>query len=78
MEQYASHVDENLIRAKAHQLWVQRGCPQNSADEDWFEAERLLLTERGSGSADNPRAASKPDSLEKERAAPAPKGRRRA
>ena len=26
----------------AYQRWVERGCPQGSADEDWFEAEREL------------------------------------
>jgi hypothetical protein len=26
----------------AYSLWHQRGCPEGSADEDWFEAERQL------------------------------------
>ena len=32
----------NDIAALAHQLWEARGCPQGSADEDWFEAVRQL------------------------------------
>jgi hypothetical protein len=26
----------------AYSLWRQRGCPEGSAEEDWFEAERQL------------------------------------
>jgi len=26
----------------AYSLWQQRGCPEGSADQDWFEAERQL------------------------------------
>jgi hypothetical protein len=42
MREQTTHIDENAIRAKAHELWVQRGCPQNSAQDDWYQAERLL------------------------------------
>ena len=34
--------DENDVADRAYQRWVERGCPQGSADEDWFEAEREL------------------------------------
>jgi len=30
------------IAALAYQLWQDRGCPQGSSDEDWYEAERKL------------------------------------
>jgi hypothetical protein len=30
------------IVALAHQLWEARGCPDGSADEDWFEAVKQL------------------------------------
>ena len=30
------------IAALAHQLWVARGCPQGSPDEDWFRAAEEL------------------------------------
>jgi hypothetical protein len=26
----------------AYHLWEERGCPDGSADEDWFEAERRV------------------------------------
>jgi len=26
----------------AYQRWVERGCPQGSPEEDWFEAERQV------------------------------------
>lgn len=30
----------------AYQRWVERGCPQGSPDEDWFEAERARASGR--------------------------------
>jgi hypothetical protein len=30
------------IAALAHELWVARGRPEGSADEDWFQAARML------------------------------------
>ena len=34
-----SHED---IALKAYELWKQRGCPEDSAHQDWLEAERQL------------------------------------
>lgn len=45
MQEHTAHIDENAIRAKAHELWIKRGCPNGSADEDWYQAERLLRTQ---------------------------------
>jgi hypothetical protein len=42
MEQSPGKLDEDAIRAKAYELWLERGCPPGSAEEDWLEAERLL------------------------------------
>jgi hypothetical protein len=63
-------LDEEAIRAKAHQLWLDRGCPPGEADQDWFEAERLLRAEAAelaeseeqppSSSKARPRASSAP------------------
>jgi hypothetical protein len=30
------------IAALAHQLWLARGCPDGSPDEDWFRAAEQL------------------------------------
>jgi hypothetical protein len=30
------------IAALAHQLWIERGCPKGSPDEDWFHAAEQL------------------------------------
>ena len=30
------------IAALAHELWLARGCPAGSADEDWFQAVKQL------------------------------------
>jgi hypothetical protein len=32
----------------AYKRWVERGCPQGSPEEDWFEAENKLHLERRS------------------------------
>jgi hypothetical protein len=30
------------IAALAHALWQERGCPEGSAEEDWFNAEHRI------------------------------------
>ena len=35
-------LDEQDVADLAYQRWVERGCPQGSADLDWLEAEREL------------------------------------
>lgn len=32
----------NDIAALAYQLWQDRGCPEGSAEEDWFQAAEIL------------------------------------
>ena len=34
------------IQELAYRLWHDRGCPHGSAEEDWLEAERQLLSKR--------------------------------
>jgi hypothetical protein len=34
------------IQARAYKLWVSRGCPGDSADEDWFLAAKQLRDSR--------------------------------
>ena len=34
------------IAALAYQLWQERGCPEGSAEEDWYEAQRKLQASR--------------------------------
>ena len=34
--------EERTTEALAYQLWIQRGCPIGSDQEDWYEAERQL------------------------------------
>jgi len=42
----ASHAptitNDDAIRTLAHELWLKRGCPIGSPEEDWFQAERAL------------------------------------
>ena len=33
---------EQDVAELAYQRWVERGCPQGSPEEDWFEAESAL------------------------------------
>ena len=38
----ADSVSHSDIARLAHQLWEQRGCPEGSPEEDWYEAEMKL------------------------------------
>ena len=40
-----AHSTEQDVAERAYRRWVDRGCPQGSPDEDWFEAERELLSQ---------------------------------
>ena len=42
MTQLQTPIEEDLIREKAHELWLERGCPDGTPDEDWYRAEQLL------------------------------------
>jgi hypothetical protein len=35
-------VEEQDVATLAYRRWLERGCPQGSPQEDWFEAEREL------------------------------------
>lgn len=37
-----AHPTQQEIQELAYQLWIQRGCPRCSEQEDWEEAEYLL------------------------------------
>ena len=46
---YSFHIT-NLLQSKhndvchlAYSLWLEHGCPEGSADRDWFEAEQRIL-----------------------------------
>ena len=41
--------DVELIKVRAYELWMERGCPHGSADDDWHQAERELRATNGSG-----------------------------
>jgi len=34
--------DEATIASRAYELWLARGCPQGSPEEDWYRAEQGL------------------------------------
>jgi len=38
--------DETAIAALAYQLWLERGCPIGSDQEDWFRAEKILKSRK--------------------------------
>jgi hypothetical protein len=38
-------VPHEMIAIRAHQLWVQRGCPAGQAEQDWFTARAELEQE---------------------------------
>ena len=35
-------VDREAIEKLAYHYWLERGCPEGSAGEDWLRAERVL------------------------------------
>jgi hypothetical protein len=36
------------IAQRAYELWIEKGCPHGSAEQDWHEAEQqLMLGHRG-------------------------------
>jgi len=45
--------DPETVEAMAYQLWLQRGCPSGSDQEDWYRAEAELKDKNQT----NPRAA---------------------
>ena len=40
-----SVVDPSRIRDRAYARWQERGCPEGTAEQDWFEAELELARE---------------------------------
>jgi hypothetical protein len=40
--------DIEAIKARAHELWIERGRPHGSADQDWHQAEQEVRAQRGS------------------------------
>jgi hypothetical protein len=40
-------IDEQEIRDQAYQLWLERGCPEGNAEQDWHDAKRLLKERAG-------------------------------
>jgi hypothetical protein len=44
-------VEFKAIEHLAYHLWLERGCPNASPDEDWFLAERELCKDRGGGTS---------------------------
>jgi hypothetical protein len=40
--------DIEKIKAHAYELWMERGCPHGSSDEDWHQAEREPRAKSGS------------------------------
>lgn len=42
LDHRAPQTRDHQISALAHQLWMERGCPIGSPDDDWFRAEAEL------------------------------------
>jgi hypothetical protein len=73
MEQHAGYTDESAVRVKAYELWLQRGCPQDSPEDDWYQAERLLYTEPRALSVAAKQPTSKGAVLEQDDSTPTPR-----
>lgn len=58
----AAHYSEHdEIAARAHELWIQRGRPEGSAERDWFDAVEQL---RAKVNSHNSRAAAESGSVQ--------------
>ncbi len=42
----STEVDENKVREKAYEIWIERGQPVGTALQDWLEAKRILMPPR--------------------------------
>jgi hypothetical protein len=49
---------DHEIAQRAYELWRERGCPQGSAEQDWFEAADQLRALRNSVSTRSTSSAS--------------------
>jgi hypothetical protein len=76
MEQPPGKLDEDAIREKAYELWIERGCPTDSAEQDWLEAERLLTGQAETAAAVPAKAS--PEPTQRSSAPPAGKTARRS
>jgi DUF2934 family protein len=38
-----SKPDREQIAARAYEIWKSKGCPQDTSEEDWKQAERQLI-----------------------------------
>jgi hypothetical protein len=41
----AATFGHNEIAARAHEIWLAKGCPQGSAEADWFQAAEELRSQ---------------------------------
>ena len=42
-------LDNEKVAAIAYHLWLERGCPEGSPDEDWYRAEEEVRRSAASG-----------------------------
>ena len=77
MERPPGKLDEDAIRAKAYELWLERGCPPGSAEDDWLEAERLLASQPEAAAAPPAPPVAETSARSKGSAPPAGKASRR-
>lgn len=40
----AKEVTKEMVAARAYEIWQERGCPEGSEQENWYQAEQELLT----------------------------------
>jgi hypothetical protein len=49
---------DELIRVKAYEIWLGKGCPDGSAEQDWVEAERAVAALAAAEATQNAEAGS--------------------
>jgi len=58
------------IAALAYALWQEKGCPDGSAEQDWFQAEHLVADRKPSASATKIHATRRPEPASRKQSAP--------
>jgi hypothetical protein len=50
----ASGIAEDAISKRAYELWLERGCPEGSPEQDWYQAESEMRSHGGQPAAKSP------------------------
>ncbi|HEX3397811.1 MAG TPA: DUF2934 domain-containing protein [Steroidobacteraceae bacterium] len=56
--------EHRSIGELAYQLWLSRGCPEGTAEQDWLDAERELLALQSTTAVESTARPAKPETVD--------------